>query len=162
MLFRKLRCSFLVESTKIENTSFLYKTCDGQTKWSDGQTKWTYHKELSFASNCFIFLKNIAPVYPPLIKSWFVWPTAIIAILVLFVSARTLFDGAFFPVSIFKDICDSPYRKCFGFDTVQFFLSKQYFCLSITTMQNICIPKETTQKQFLLYSFKDTHREKAL
>ena len=49
----------LVETTKIENVSFSYKTAISEanvkTK-SMVSTKWTYHKEWSFASNHFIFL----------------------------------------------------------------------------------------------------------
>ena len=55
--------SFLVLVTKIENTTFSYKTPlpeanDKTNRW--GSTKWTYHKEQSFASKYFIFLKILA------------------------------------------------------------------------------------------------------
>ena len=59
----------------------------------------------------------------------------------------------------FKDIFDSdilfpeivsPRKHClFGFHAVQFFISKQYFCLLITTIQNIYISNETSQKEHL-------------
>ena len=58
--FKKLEYRFLVESTKIENASFLYKTALSEANVKTnrmGSTKWTYHKERSFASNYFIFLK---------------------------------------------------------------------------------------------------------
>ena len=59
----------------------------------------------------------------------------------------------------FKDIFDSDIlfpeivspRKhyVFGFHAIQFFISKQYFCLLITTIQNIYISNETSQKEHL-------------
>ena len=58
--FKKLEYYFLVESTKIENTSFPYKTAISEANVKTNRmvsTKWTYHKERSFASNYFIFLK---------------------------------------------------------------------------------------------------------
>ena len=48
----------LVESTKIENASFLYKTAISEANVKTNRTvstKWTYHKEGSFTSNYFIF-----------------------------------------------------------------------------------------------------------
>ena len=53
---------FLVETTKIENTSFPFKTALSETNVKANRmatTKWTYHKEWSFASNYFIFLENL-------------------------------------------------------------------------------------------------------
>ena len=58
--FKKLEYRFLVESTKIENASFPYKTAISEANVKTNKmvtTKWTYHKERSFASNCFIFLE---------------------------------------------------------------------------------------------------------
>ena len=58
--FEKLEYNFLVESTKIENASFPYKTATSGTNVKTNKmvtTKWIYQKERSFASNCFIFLK---------------------------------------------------------------------------------------------------------
>ena len=56
--FKKLENPFLVESTKIKNVSFPYKTtvseANVKTNWMES-TKWTYHKERGFASNFFIF-----------------------------------------------------------------------------------------------------------
>ena len=58
--FKKLEYLFLVETTKIENTSFPFKTALSEANVKTNRmatTKWTYHKERSFASNYFIFLK---------------------------------------------------------------------------------------------------------
>ena len=58
--FQKTGASVLVESIKIENATFPYKTAlseaNGKTNRM-GSINWTYHKERSFASNCFIFTK---------------------------------------------------------------------------------------------------------
>ena len=61
-LLKKLDHRFLVESTMTETTehTFLYKTVMSEANFKTnrmGSTKWTYHKERSFASNCFIFPK---------------------------------------------------------------------------------------------------------
>ena len=58
--FKKLEYRFLVESTKIENELFPFKTVTSEADVKTNRTastKWTYHKQRSFASNCFIFLK---------------------------------------------------------------------------------------------------------
>ena len=58
--FKKLEYLFLVESTKIENTSFPYKTALTETSVKTNgmvTTKWTFHKLRSFSSNYFVFLK---------------------------------------------------------------------------------------------------------
>ena len=50
----------LVESIKIENASFPYKTAIPEANVKTNRmmnTNWTYHKERSFASNYFIFMK---------------------------------------------------------------------------------------------------------
>ena len=52
--FKKLEYRFLVETTKIENTPFLFKVNVKANRM--GTTKWTYRKEWSFACNYFIFL----------------------------------------------------------------------------------------------------------
>ena len=60
IFFKKLEHSFLVESTKIEKASYPYKTTISEANVKTNRmvnTKWTYHKERSFASNYFIFLK---------------------------------------------------------------------------------------------------------
>ena len=59
-LFKKLEYLLLVESTKIENATILYKTTLSKANVNAnrmGSTKWTYHKERRFASNYFIFSK---------------------------------------------------------------------------------------------------------
>ena len=52
--FQKTGVAFLVESTKIDNTTFSCKTAlsnaDIKTNRMGG-TKWTYHNKRSFASN---------------------------------------------------------------------------------------------------------------
>ena len=58
--FKKLEYRFLVESTEIKNASFPYKAAISEASVKTNimaTTKWTYHKERSFASNYFIFLK---------------------------------------------------------------------------------------------------------
>ena len=57
-----LEYRFLVETTKIENTSFLFKAALSEANVKTNRTattKWTYYKEWSFASNYFIFLENL-------------------------------------------------------------------------------------------------------
>ena len=59
-LFKKLEYCFLVESTKIDNITFPYKTALSEANVKTnrmGSTKLTYHKERSFASNHFPFSK---------------------------------------------------------------------------------------------------------
>ena len=71
--FRKLEYGFLVETTKIESTSFPYKTAISEANIKTNRmasTKYTYHKERSFARNCFIFL-NILSQFKNLLWSWF-------------------------------------------------------------------------------------------
>ena len=58
--FKKLKYRFLVESIKIESASFPYKTALPEATVKANRMvskKWTYHKERSFASYYFIFLK---------------------------------------------------------------------------------------------------------
>ena len=60
--FKKLDYHFLVETTKIENTSFPLETALSEVNVKTNRmesTKWTYQKEWSFASNYFIFLENL-------------------------------------------------------------------------------------------------------
>ena len=57
-LFKKLEYSSLVESTKIENASFLYKTAISEANVKTNKTvttKWTYRKERSFATTLFFW-----------------------------------------------------------------------------------------------------------
>ena len=58
--FKKVEYCVLVDSTKIEIASFPYKTTISEASAKTNRmlsTKWTYHKERSFSSNYFIFLK---------------------------------------------------------------------------------------------------------
>ena len=58
--FKKLEYSFLVESTKIDNITFPYKTALSEANVKTkrmGSTKLTYRKERSFATNHFPFRK---------------------------------------------------------------------------------------------------------
>ena len=60
--FKNLEYRFLVETTKIENTLFPFKTALSEANVKTNRmvtTKWIYHKDWSFASNCFIFLENL-------------------------------------------------------------------------------------------------------
>ena len=60
--FKKLEYRFLVESTKIENASFPYKTAISEANVKTNKmvsTNWTYHKERSFASHYLIILKTL-------------------------------------------------------------------------------------------------------
>ena len=60
--FKKLEYRFLAEATKIENSSFPFKTAlsEALVKTNKMATlKWTDHKEWSFASNYLIFLENL-------------------------------------------------------------------------------------------------------
>ena len=60
IFLKKLEYCFLVESIKIENASFPYKTAISEANVKTNKmvtTKWTCQEERSFASNYFIFLK---------------------------------------------------------------------------------------------------------
>ena len=60
--FKKLEYRFLIESTKIESAWFPYKTAISEANVKTNRmvsTKWTYHKERSFVSSYFIFLKML-------------------------------------------------------------------------------------------------------
>ena len=57
---KKLEHCFLVERTKIEKASFPYKPAISEANVKTNRmvtTIWAYHRERSFASNYFIFLK---------------------------------------------------------------------------------------------------------
>ena len=63
---------FLVETTKIKNTSFALKTALSEANVKTNgmvTTKCTNHKEWSFASHHFIFFGKFASVLEPLKKS---------------------------------------------------------------------------------------------
>ena len=66
---KKLEHRFLFESTKIENASFPCKTSILEANVKTNRmmsTKWTYHRELSFVSSYFIFLKILFQFKNPL------------------------------------------------------------------------------------------------
>ena len=84
----------MVERTKIEKISFPYKTAISEANVKTNRmvtTKWVYHRERSFASNYFTFLKVLFQFKNLLFNV----STAQTLIVVLFLSARVLFDGAF-------------------------------------------------------------------
>ena len=59
--FKKLEYRVLVETTRIENTSFPFKTALSEANVKINRiatTKWAYHKKWSFAGNYFTFLEN--------------------------------------------------------------------------------------------------------
>ena len=59
-LFKTLEYRFLVESTTIKSAIFSYETALSKANFKKKRmrtTKWTYHKERSFATGYFIFLK---------------------------------------------------------------------------------------------------------
>ena len=63
--FKKLEYHFFVEGTKIENARLTYKTALSKSNTNTNamrSTKWTYRKELSFASNYFVFLNILFQV----------------------------------------------------------------------------------------------------
>ena len=91
--FKKLEYCFLVESTKIENATFPYKTALSEANRM-GSTKLNYQKERSFASILFRKLYfRIKTSY----NSWFDVPTTQTSMVILFVSAEVLSEGAFSP-----------------------------------------------------------------
>ena len=60
--FKRVESRFLVQTTKIENTSFSFKTALSEANVRTNRmatAKWTYDKEGSFASNYFSFLENL-------------------------------------------------------------------------------------------------------
>ena len=60
--FKKLEHCFLDETTKIENTSFPFKTALSEANVKTNRmatTKLTNHKEWTFTSNSFVFLENL-------------------------------------------------------------------------------------------------------
>ena len=69
---KNLEYRFLVENTKIENSSFPYKTAISEDNVKTNRmvsTKWTYHKERSFASNYLIFLNSLFQFKNPLYRA---------------------------------------------------------------------------------------------
>ena len=70
-LFQKTGVPFLVETAKIENTSFPFKTALSEVSVQTDRmatAKWTYQKEWSFSSNYLIFWKFV-PVLEPVQKN---------------------------------------------------------------------------------------------
>ena len=57
--FKKLEYRFLVEATKIENTSFPFKTALSEVKVKTNRMATTVTTVYSFASNYLIFLENL-------------------------------------------------------------------------------------------------------
>ena len=104
--FKKLEYRFLVEATKIENTSFPFKTALSDTNFktnSMGTTKWTYHKEWSFVNNYFIILENLFQ-FQNLLKE-LIWCTSNPNVHIrIFRKRWSLILGCFFPVSILNYI----------------------------------------------------------
>ena len=79
---KKLEYQFLVESTKIENVQFPYKTVISEANGKTNRmvsTKWTYHKDQSFGSKCFIFLKILFQFKNLLKRVDLMYPNAYIA-----------------------------------------------------------------------------------
>ena len=83
----------LVESTKIENKAFLYKTALSKANLTTNEmesTKLIYHKEFSFASNYFIFSKILLQF-----KNFNVLSTIQMSIFMLFENIGVLFEDTF-------------------------------------------------------------------
>ena len=123
--FKKLENSFLVESTKIENSPFWYKSVISEANVKTNRmvsTKWTYHKEWSFAVKLIYFFENFVSVLKSVIKSWFDVTITEMSIFLLFVSAGVLFDGAFsllvslthYKQSLIRNITDWCKSACFS------------------------------------------------
>ena len=104
--FKKLEYCFLVESTKIENASFLYKTAILEATVKTNRTvstKWTYHKEGSFASNYFIFWKLCLSLRTPY-KELICCNNDQKAHILTFCKHWSFIWLWFFPVSILKNV----------------------------------------------------------
>ena len=92
----KLEYHFLVESTKIENATFPYKTALSEANVKTnrmGDTKWICMKERSFAT--ILFFEKFVSFYESFIKSWFDVPTTQMSIFMLSLIAGVLFESAF-------------------------------------------------------------------
>ena len=106
-----LEYCILFQSTKIENTTFAWKTALSETNVNtnrNGITKLTYHKECSFASNQFIFLKislSLKTSYKKFISCMNYQNVHINA----FRKSESFISGCFFPVSILKPIHHEPF-----------------------------------------------------
>ena len=96
--FKKLEYSFFVESTKIENALFPYKTGISDTRMVS--TKWTYHKELLPVTTLFFwnFCFSLRTSYKELI-----WrPNHPNVHIRIFCKRWSFIWRCFFPVSIFN------------------------------------------------------------
>ena len=63
--FKILEYCYLVESIKIENVTFQFKTALSEVTVKTNinrSTKWIYYKEQNFASNYFFFFDNFVSV----------------------------------------------------------------------------------------------------
>ena len=114
--FRKLEYRFLVETTKIENTSFPFKTAlpEANAKTNRMATaKWIYYKVWSFVSNYFIFLENLFH-FRTYLKE-LIWCTNDLNVHICILRKRwSLILGCFFPVSILKQTRTSVFLKSFS------------------------------------------------
>ena len=102
--FEELDYRFLVESTKIENAIFPYKTALTEANVNTngmGSIKWTFYKERSFSRNYFIsriFCFSLRTFFKDLI-----WCTNYPIVHIHTFRKRWSFIwGCFFPVSIIK------------------------------------------------------------
>ena len=96
--FKKLEYRFLVESTKIENASFPYKTAIPGANVKTNRmvsTKWTYHKDLFLRKSCF----SLRTSYKELI-----WFTNHPNVHIHTFCKRWSFIRCFFPGSILKNV----------------------------------------------------------
>ena len=104
--YKKLEYRFLVETTKIESTSFPFKTALSEVNVKKNRmatTKWTCHKEWNFASNYFIFWK-ICSGFRTSLKE-LIWRTNDPNVHICISRKRwSLILGCFFPVKILKII----------------------------------------------------------
>ena len=98
--FKNLEYRFLVETTKIENTPFQFKTALSEANVKTNSmvtTKWTYHKEWSFAS------KYVWKICSSFRKKVLIWCTNDPNVHIhIFRKCWSLILGCFFPVSILK------------------------------------------------------------
>ena len=106
--FKKLEYCVLVETTKIESTSFSSKIAPSEANVkinSMATTKWTYHKEWSFARNCFIFLESLFQFQNLLSRVNLMYNDPNIHNHI-FRKHQSLILGCFFPVTILNHIQD--------------------------------------------------------
>ena len=125
MIFQLKHVS-MVESTKIKNTTFPYKTALSEVTAKPNRMrsrKWTHHKESFFASNYFIFLKIcviLRTSYEVLI-----WCTEYPNVHIHTLRKRWSFIwGCFFTGSILKVII---YTRFLNSGDYTFFVTKRFF-----------------------------------